>query len=149
MPGFLFDSNIWVALTFASHPFHDRAGEQVKQSSADRPIYRVRATELSTYRLITTPVIHRAFGVPSFSNTEAISFLSSLFQKTGSLEIQEPRGTRELWLRLAGTESASPKIWMDAYLAAVSIRGGFDFVTLDGDFTRFSSDGLAVVPVGQ
>ena len=149
MPGFLFDSNIWVALTFASHPFHDRAGEQVKRSSADRPICRLRATELSTCRLITTPVIHRAFGVPSFPNTEAIAFLSSLFQETGSLEILEPKGTRELWLRLANAESPSPKIWMDAYLAAVSIRGGFDFVTLDGDLNRFSADGLAVVLVGQ
>ena len=149
MPGFLFDFNIWATLTFASHPYHDGAGEQVKQSSADRPICRVRATELSTYRLTTTPLIHRAFGVPSFSNTEAIAVLTSLFRKTGSLEIEELKGTRELWLRLADAEKASPKIWMDAYLAAVFIRGGFDFVTLDGDFHRFSTDGLSVFLVGQ
>jgi hypothetical protein len=50
------------------------------------------------------PLIHRAFGVPSFSNTEAIAFLTSLFRKTGSLEIEAPKGTRELWLRLADAE---------------------------------------------
>jgi toxin-antitoxin system PIN domain toxin len=148
VPGFLYDSNIWVALTFASHPYHDGAGEQVKQSSADRPICRIRATELSTLRLITTPVIHRAFGVPNFSNREAIAFLTSLFRKTGSLEIEEPKGTRELWLRLADAEKASPKIWMDAYLAAVSITGGFDFVTLNGDFRHFIADGLSLKLVG-
>ena len=148
MPGFLYDSNIWVALTFAAHPHHDRVGEHVKESSKDRPICRLRATELTALRLITTPAIHRAFGVPSFSNAEAIAFLASLFQKTDSVEIEEPRDTRQLWLRLADRNKPSPKVWMDAYLAAVSISGGFDFVTTDRDFQQFTTEGLSVVLVG-
>ena len=103
----------------------------------------MRATELSAFRLITTPVIHRAFGVPNFSNHEAIAFLTSLFQQTKSVE-KEPKATRELWLQLADAESASPRIWMDAYLAAVSIKGGFEFVSLDHDFRRFEPDGLSL-----
>ena len=148
MPGFLFDSNLWVALAFASHPFHDRVGEQLRQSSPSCPVCRIRATEISAFRLITTPAIHKAFGVPHFSNKEAIDYLTSLFQKTGCVEIEEPEGTRELWLRLANAESASPKVWMDAYLAAVSIHGGLDFITLDTDFECFKSDGLSVTFVG-
>jgi toxin-antitoxin system PIN domain toxin len=144
VPGFLFDSNVWVALTFAAHPLHDQAGRQLRQGSPERPVCRTRATELSALRLITTPVIHRAFGVPTFSNREAIAFLTSLFQETGCVEIEEPDGTRELWLRLADTESASPKLWMDAYLAAVAIRGGFHFITLDSGFQSFESRGLSL-----
>ena len=82
--------------------------------------------------------------MPHFSYREAIDYLTSLFQKTGCVEIKEPEGTRELWLRLADAESASPKVWMDAYLAAVSIKGGLDFITLDSDFQGFKSDGLSV-----
>lgn len=144
VPGFLFDSNLWVAVTFAAHPFHDPAGIQIKQSSPSRPLCRLRAIELSSLRLITTPAVHRAFGVPHFSNTEAIAFLTSLFHKTECLEIEEPERTRELWLRLADAESACPKVWMDAYLAAVAIRGGLDFITFDLDFQRFESHGLSL-----
>jgi len=82
--------------------------------------------------------------VPHFSNTEAIAFLTSLFHKTECLEIEEPERTRELWLRLADAESACPKVWMDAYLAAVAIRGGLDFITFDLDFQRFESHGLSL-----
>jgi len=92
--------------------------------------------------LITTPTIHRAFGVPHFSNKEAIDYLTFLFQKIGRVEIKEPEGTRELWLHLADAERASPKVWMDAYLAAVSIQGGLDFITLDSDFQGFTPNGL-------
>ena len=148
MPGFLYDSNIWVALTFAAHPHHDQAGEHVKETSKDQPIVRIRATELSALRLITTPAIHRAFGVPNFSNAEAITFLTSLFQKTGSVEIEEPSDARRLWLQLADRNKAAPKVWMDAYLAAVSISGGFDFVTSDRDFQQFTTGGISLVLIG-
>jgi hypothetical protein len=48
-----------------------------------------------------------------------MDYLTSLFQETGCVEIEEPEGTPELWLQLADAESTSPKVWMDAYLAAV------------------------------
>lgn len=39
----------------------------------------------------------------------------------------------------------SPKIWMDAYLAAFAIAGGLRMVTLDGDFKAFVPQGLDLV----
>jgi predicted nucleic acid-binding protein len=54
----------------------------------------------------------------------------------------EPDGTRELWLELAATSSASPKVWMNAYLAAFAIRARLPFATLDTDFRRFEPAGL-------
>jgi hypothetical protein len=64
---FLYE-NHWVALIFAAHPYHDHAGEHVKESSKHRRICRIRATELSALRLFATAAIHRAFGVPDFSS---------------------------------------------------------------------------------
>lgn len=144
MAGFPFDSNVGVALTFGSHPLHHRGGRQLRQASPERPVCRIRATELSALRLITTPTIHRAFGVPRFSNAEAIEHLGSLFHRTGCVEVAEADGTRELWLRLADAGSPSPKLWIDAYLAAVSIQGALHFVTCDPDFQRYGSRGLAL-----
>ena len=54
----------------------------------------------------------------------------------------EPEGTRSLWLELAAIPSASPKVWMDAYLAAFAIRAGLPFATMDTDFRRFETAGL-------
>ncbi|HEY8961111.1 MAG TPA: PIN domain-containing protein, partial [Luteolibacter sp.] len=47
-----------------------------------------------------------------------------------------------LWGDLGGLDSASPKIWMDAYLAAFAILHEIEFVTFDRDFKRFEPAGL-------
>jgi len=52
-------------------------------------------------------------------------------------EWDEPPGTPALWHRLASHDTASPKVWMDAYLAAFAIRGGVRMITLDQDFRNF------------
>ena len=49
------------------------------------------------------------------------------------------------WRRLASCETASPKVWMDAYLAAFAIAGGLRLVSLDRDFRSFERDGLDFV----
>ena len=43
---------------------------------------------------------------------------------------------------LAGLGTASPKVWMDAYLAAFAIAGRLRLVTLDRDFKSYVSHGL-------
>lgn len=57
----------------------------------------------------------------------------------------EPEGTRELWFEFAAIPSASPKVWMDSYLAAFAIRAGLPFATLDADFRRFEAAGLKLL----
>jgi uncharacterized protein len=54
----------------------------------------------------------------------------------------EPPGIFEKWSQLAGLDSASPKVWMDAYLAAFAITSGLRVVTLDKDFKNFVPQGL-------
>ena len=55
---------------------------------------------------------------------------------------EEPPGVFGLWCTLAALDSASPKVWMDAYLAAFAIAGGLRMVTLDQDFKNFVPQGL-------
>ena len=54
----------------------------------------------------------------------------------------EPPGVFAQWRKLASIDSASPKVWMDAYLAAFAIQSGLRMVTLDKDFKNFEAQGL-------
>ena len=57
-------------------------------------------------------------------------------------ESEEPPGTFALWQRLAARDTASPKLWMDAYLAGFAISGGLRLISLDQDFKNFVPHGL-------
>jgi predicted nucleic acid-binding protein len=52
-------------------------------------------------------------------------------------------GVRALWQRLAARSASSPKILMDAYLAAFAIAGNLSLVTLDRDFAAYKAHGLS------
>jgi uncharacterized protein len=56
---------------------------------------------------------------------------------------REPEAIEQLWHQLADRTTASPKVWMDAYLASFSITGGLCLVTLDQDFKAYESNGLS------
>ena len=94
-------------------------------------------------RLLTTPALHRRYDSLPVSNRDALRILSDALQLPNIRLIdEEPTGVRALWHRLAALPSASPKVWMDAYLAAFAIGHAVEFVTLDQDFRRFVKDGL-------
>lgn len=50
----------------------------------------------------------------------------------------EPPGVTTIWHRLAALPSASPKVWMDAYLAAFATASHLQMVTLDQGFLQFA-----------
>lgn len=76
------------------------------------------------------------------SNRDALAELNLLLARPDILSHDEPPGTVALWHRLAARDTASPKVWMDAYLAAFAIAGGLEFVTLDRDFKAYEAHGL-------
>ncbi|MCX6937573.1 MAG: hypothetical protein NTU80_06690 [Verrucomicrobia bacterium] len=55
---------------------------------------------------------------------------------------EEPAGVEALWHDLARRETASPKLWMDAYLAAFALRQNTPLITLDQAFHQFEPQGL-------
>ena len=56
--------------------------------------------------------------------------------------LDEPKGLETFWQKNARLSSASPKVWMDAYLAGFARGHGISLATLDKDLTNFS--GVAV-----
>jgi len=138
----LYDSNVWLALTFSAHPHHTLAKKVFAGASADNPACFCRATQQSFLRLATTPVLLNAYGAEGFTNQDAEKLFNALFGLSAVSALEEPSGLESRWLELAGLPSASPKVWMDAYLAAFAILHEAEFVTLDRDFRKFEKDGL-------
>ncbi|NJL18755.1 MAG: PIN domain-containing protein [Bdellovibrionaceae bacterium] len=145
MPASLFDSSAWVAAVFPKHPFHSHAQAALEAATAYEPAVFCRATQVSFLRLITTPHLLRQYDAGRLTNASALEELKLLLSRPEIADIDEPSGTAALWWRLSALESASPKVWMDAYLAAFAITGGLRFVTLDGDFQRYAAEGLQLV----
>lgn len=50
---------------------------------------------------------------------------------------QEPVGLETIWRSVAGRATASPKLSMDAYLAAFAIAGGYRLGTTDDAYRQF------------
>lgn len=143
MAGYLFDTNVWVALSFRTHPAHRLARGVFVRASESEPAWFCRSTEQSLLRLMTLGTIQRAYRAEHFTNRVVVETLRQL-QINVRVKVMhlEPDGTRALWLELASLDSASPKVWMDAYLAACAIRGNLRLVTLDRDFRSWASQGL-------
>jgi predicted nucleic acid-binding protein len=86
--------------------------------------------------------LQATYRAPSITNSAAWAKweeLAGLPQVTFAVE---PGGLTALWHQFAIRDTASPKVWMDAYLAAFAIAGDLEFVTLDRDFQAYAAHGL-------
>ena len=142
---FLFDSNVWVALTFDAHPAHRAAIETFARASKRRPACFCRATQQSFLRLASTPAMLRVYGVIGLTNDNALSTYEALSASPAVGYREEPVGIKTLWPEMGRRATASPRVWMDSYLAAFAMAGGMTMVTLDDDFNAFKTRGLDLV----
>lgn len=149
MPASLFDASAWVAAVFPTHPFHASAQAALMAATAEEPAAFCRATETSFLRLLTTPRLLSQYDARHMTNRSALSELEMLLSRPEIAELDEPPGTSTLWRQLAYRDTASPKVWMDAYLAAFAITGGLRFVTLDRDFKGYEPHGLQLSLLGS
>ncbi len=145
MSGTLFDTNIWIAAVFDSHPFHPLAQQHLQRATPSNPAVLCRATQQSFLRLASTPTLLKAYGADGLTNQDALLALDA-FQALPQVVIRdEPPGALNLWRTLAALPTALPKVWMDAYLAAFAMGGRFRLLTLDRDFKNFITHGLDLV----
>lgn len=142
MPGSLFDTNVWIAAIFPTHPLHQQAEQILHEATPAHPAVFCRSTQQSFLHLATTPVLLRAYGAEGMTNRDALVALDALLALPQVCEREDPPGVDAIWRRLASRDTASPKAWMDAYLAAFAIAGGLRLVTLDHDFKSLEAQGL-------
>lgn len=91
---------------------------------------------------MSTAGIARTYDVPPLSNLESWQTLEALQALPQVAWRDEPPGVLAHWRNLAALDTSSPKVWMDAYLAAFAMAAGLRLVTLDSDFKNFESQGL-------
>jgi toxin-antitoxin system PIN domain toxin len=143
----LCDSNAWLALALSRH-VHDRAARDWFGGVSDPgSVLFCRATQQTLLRLLANASVLGAYGNPPLTNRQAWEAHQALLADDRiAFRSEEPAGLEVLWRRFAVRGTASPKLWMDAYLAAFALAGGYQMVTTDAAFEQ--SVGLEVELLG-
>lgn len=134
------DVNVLLALTAERHAQHARCGAWWKKRDHASPLLVCRETQMSFLRLLATEAV---MGDDALTLPQAWSVYASLLRCGGFARVLEPRGLDVEWERLCRPYRRSPKVVMDAYLAAFALTGEYELVTLDEAFRQFA--GLCVV----
>jgi len=139
------DVNIWLALTLSGHSHHTAARAWLDSQEPLASIFLCRATQQGLLRLLTTAEVLAGYDIPPLTNREAWAVVESFMADERMAFANEPVGVEETWKALANRDANSPKLWMDAWLAAFSLCSGFQLITTDKAFSQFKGLDLLVV----
>jgi uncharacterized protein len=135
----LCDANIWLALALSRHVHHQAARRWFQSVAEPHTVLFCRATQQTLLRLLTNSSVLAPYGNPPLTNARAWkAYEAFATDDRVGLRIDEPPQLESRWKQLAARDSASPKLWMDAYLAAFAITGGLRLVTTDIAFRQFA-----------
>jgi uncharacterized protein len=130
----LCDVSFWLALSLGSHAHHTAASEWFEQIEEEDALLFCRATQQSFLRLLTTASITGPYSQNPLTDREAWQAYDALLADYRIGLGAEPAGAESEWRKCTQTGQVSPKRWMDAYLAAYCVAGGYRFVTFDSAF---------------
>ncbi len=144
----LCDSNVWLALALSKHAHHVAAREWLETVEEPASVFFCRATQQAFLWLLTNASVLAPYGNPPLTNREAWSaYEAFLADDRIAFRADEPAGLQLSWKEFAVRRTASPKLWMDAYLAAFALAGRYSMVTTDAAFRQFR--GLDLLVLGQ
>jgi toxin-antitoxin system PIN domain toxin len=142
----LCDSSLWLALALSKHVHHRAAVEWLKTIDEARSVLLCRATQQTFLRLLTNAAVLAPYGNPPLTNREAWQVCEALLGDDRIVFLaEEPAGLEVRWKQFAVRRTASPKLWMDAYLAAYALAGGHRLATTDTAFRQFRGLDLEVI----
>ena len=142
------DINVWLALAVQEHPHHQaalrywataqdertREGAAAARAGSGSRLWFCRVTMLGLVRLLCQP---KAVG-PGALDTLAAWTLYAQYRALPHVGLlPEPEGCDDALRALVGAGPLPPRLWTDAYLAALSVSAGLRLVTFDRDFERF------------
>lgn len=143
------DSNVWLALALSGHVHHEICREWLDAISGCRMISFCRATQQSLLRLLSTKAVLAPYGNRPLTTAESWVAYQQFLADDRISFAAEPEGLEPVWATLACRESASPKLWMDAYLAAFAMAGGYTLVTTDKAFRQHEGLELLLLKEGE
>ena len=127
------DVNVWFALAVADHPHHRAATEWWNHDSSIAGFSRV--TQLGLLRLLTTA---SAMGGMPLTNQEAWGVYDEFLADDRVRVFTELPAIEDLLRSFSGLSQASPKVWVDAYLAAHAAASEATLVTFDQAFASYA-----------
>ena len=132
------DSNVWLALALSRHIHHAAARDWLDRVSEPGSVFFCRATQQSLLRLLTNASVLRPYGNSPLTNREAWNVYEALLADDRIvLRAEEPSALEHRWKVFALREAASPKLWMDAYVAGFALAAGLRMVTTDAAYRQF------------
>lgn len=142
----LCDANVWLALALSRHVHHNTARRWFESVTQPGTVLFCRSTQQTLLRLLTNSTVLAPYGNPPLTNAEAWKVHQALVDDDRvALRIDEPAHLQSHWRTFAVRDTASTKLWMDAYLAAFAIAAGFRLVTTDAAFRQFAGLKLLVL----
>ncbi len=143
----LCDSSVWVALALAGHVHHAAARAWLETIGDPAAVLFCRATQQTLLRLLTTAAVLALYKRAPLTNREAWGVYEKLLADDRiAYRAGEPPGLEDIWKGFTSQDTASHKLWMDAYLAAFAVAGGYRLVTTDTAFRQF--EGLDLLVLG-
>lgn len=140
------DVNVWLALALSGHAQHSAARQWFDSVKSQGEVLFCRSTQQSFLRLLTNTAVLAPYGNKPLTNAAAWSaYESFLADDRIQFASKEPPGIDGHWKRLAAKRTASPKLWMDAYLAAFALAGQYTLVTNDRAFKQFRGLSLSLL----
>jgi len=140
------DTNVWLALALSKHDFHSAARDWFASLPPRTSIAFCRSTQQSFLRLLTTDTVMRRYDLPPLNNTHAWQVMEGFLSDPKVHWSDEPSNLEPRWRKLAARNTASPKLWMDAYLAAFALVGNHQLITTDKAFTQFKDLNPVILP---
>ena len=139
MTRYLCDTSVWLALSVEHHVHQRVAGEWFETIAEADSVHFCRSTQQSLLRLLTTRSVLAPYGASPLSGEQAWDTFERLTADSRlGVHLHESPGVEALWRKFTSRAFASPKLWMDAYLAAFAVAGGLTFVTTDVGFRQFA-----------
>jgi uncharacterized protein len=122
------DVNVWVALHHQLHSHHKAALKWFEALEPESLIVFCRQTQLGFFRLLTTEAV---MGDEALTQRQCWALYRRWITDGKAELMDEPAGVTQAFEQRTMADSASPKIWMDGYLAAFAEAGNLTLVTLD------------------
>jgi len=133
----LFDVNVLVNAYREDAEHHEQCRSVIEETVASPAAFGLTSVVLSGFLRIVTH--RRVFKTPS-SLVDAIEFVDVLSAMPQAVAISPGARHWDIFTGLCLDARATGNLIPDAYLAAIAIESGCEFVTTDRDFARF--DGL-------
>lgn len=122
------DINVWVALNFSRHEHHAAANRWYMRLPESDLLVFCRQTQLGLFRILSLAAVMQQDALTQ----RACWAIFNRWAGTGQVRwADEPRGLTDALRTATSADEVSPKMWMDAYLAAFAEAAGLRLVTLD------------------